>query len=221
MAARNDPAIWSGLFRLSPDSGQTLQAQIRQAIVAAILDRQIAASIAPALLPRARRPAWRGARHGGAGLPAARRPGFPGPPRAPRPISSIPKCWPPRRQPAPFGERSHSTIDWKALPAHRGDRSARGLPSRHNWIKAPYPLRLRQFDPALFPTAEWRECNRMALAVLEIRDWAGDRIDQDDPLLESSRSRPGSCPARHLRQSGRDHRHVWAPRTPSTCSRAC
>ena len=25
-----------------------------------------------------------------------------------------------------------------------------------------------QFDPALFPTAEWRECNRMALAVLEI-----------------------------------------------------
>src|SRR5690606_13576514 len=45
MATRTDPAIWSGLFRISAESGQTLQAQIRQAIVAAILDRQIAASM--------------------------------------------------------------------------------------------------------------------------------------------------------------------------------
>ena len=45
MAQRNDSAIWSGLFRISAESGQTLQAQIRQAIVAAILDRQIAASM--------------------------------------------------------------------------------------------------------------------------------------------------------------------------------
>src|SRR3954453_13337873 len=45
VAQRNDSAIWSGLFRISAESGQTLQAQIRQAIVAAILDRQIAASM--------------------------------------------------------------------------------------------------------------------------------------------------------------------------------
>src|SRR5690554_7523288 len=45
MTQRNDAAIWSGLFRISAESGQTLQAQIRQAIVAAILDRQIAASM--------------------------------------------------------------------------------------------------------------------------------------------------------------------------------
>jgi GntR family transcriptional regulator/MocR family aminotransferase len=45
MSQRNDSAIWSGLFRISAESGQTLQAQIRQAIVAAILDRQIAASM--------------------------------------------------------------------------------------------------------------------------------------------------------------------------------
>src|SRR5690606_12425470 len=52
-----------------------------------------------------------------------------------------------------------------------------------NWIKASYPFVFGQFDPALFPTAEWRECNRMALAVLEIRNWAADMIDRDDPLL--------------------------------------
>src|SRR5690606_22525209 len=45
MSTRTDPAIWSGLFRISAESGQTLQAQIRQSIVAAILDRQIAASM--------------------------------------------------------------------------------------------------------------------------------------------------------------------------------
>ncbi|TIQ92448.1 aminotransferase class I/II-fold pyridoxal phosphate-dependent enzyme, partial [Mesorhizobium sp.] len=28
-----------------------------------------------------------------------------------------------------------------------------------------------------------RECNRMALAVLEIRNWASDMVDRDDPLL--------------------------------------
>ena len=32
MAQRNDTAIWSGLFRISAESGQTLQAQIRQVI---------------------------------------------------------------------------------------------------------------------------------------------------------------------------------------------
>src|SRR5690606_5400436 len=52
-----------------------------------------------------------------------------------------------------------------------------------NWIKASYPFVFGQFDPALFPTAEWRECNRMALAVLEIRNWAADMVDRDDPLL--------------------------------------
>ena len=45
MPQRSDAAIWSGLFRISAESGQTLQAQIRQAIIAAIVDRQIAASM--------------------------------------------------------------------------------------------------------------------------------------------------------------------------------
>src|SRR3954467_6515207 len=45
MPQRNDTAIWSGLFRISAESGKPLQPQIRQAMVAAILDRQIAASM--------------------------------------------------------------------------------------------------------------------------------------------------------------------------------
>jgi GntR family transcriptional regulator / MocR family aminotransferase len=181
MAARNDPAIWSGLFRLSPDSGQTLQAQIRQAIVAAILDRQIAASMP---LPSCRVLADRlGVARGtvvlafqqlvdqGFLIARERRGHFVNP----EVLASPPV-------PAPQGERGAPGIDWKT----RRRIAATDLPEptkQDNWIKAPYPFVYGQFDPALFPTAEWRECNRMALAVLEIRDWAGDRIDQDDPLL--------------------------------------
>ena len=73
-------------------------------------------------------------------------------------------------------------IDWKA----RRQIAASDMPppAKHdNWIKSSYPFVYGQFDPALFPTAEWRECNRMALAVLEIRNWAADMVDRDDPLL--------------------------------------
>ena len=73
-------------------------------------------------------------------------------------------------------------IDWKSM--RKISASDMPGPSNHqNWIKSSYPFVYGQFDPALFPTAEWRECNRMALAVLEIRNWAADMVDRDDPLL--------------------------------------
>ena len=73
-------------------------------------------------------------------------------------------------------------VDWKAR--RRIAASEMPRPAKHeNWIKYSYPFVYGQFDPALFPTAEWRECNRMALAVLEIRNWAADMVDRDDPLL--------------------------------------
>ena len=90
-------------------------------------------------------------------------------------------------------------IDWKA----RRQIAASDMPppAKHdNWIKSSYPFVYGQFDPALFPTAEWRECNRMALAVLEIRNWASDMVDRDDPLLIEQ---PGAAVAetRHLSQT--------------------
>ena len=41
MPPRNSGMIWSGLIRLSPDGSQTLQSQIRQAVVTAVLDRLV------------------------------------------------------------------------------------------------------------------------------------------------------------------------------------
>ncbi len=181
MPQRNDTAIWSGLFRISAESGQTLQAQIRQAIVAAILDRQIAASMP---LPSCRILAEKlGVARGtvvlafqqlvdqGFLVARERRGHFVNPDVLATPAK------PHQKAPDQANE-----IDWKA----RRQIAASDMPppAKHeNWIKSSYPFVYGQFDPALFPTAEWRECNRMALAVLEIRNWASDMVDRDDPLL--------------------------------------
>jgi GntR family transcriptional regulator/MocR family aminotransferase len=182
MSSRTDPAIWSGLFRISADSGQTLQAQIRQAIVAAILDRQIAASMP---LPSCRILAEKlGVARGtvvlafqqlvdqGFLIAKERRGHFVNP----EVLAS------PSRMRESTTQEKRETIDWKA----RRRIAASDMPEpskQENWIKSSYPFVYGQFDPALFPTAEWRECNRMALAVLEIRNWAADMVDRDDPLL--------------------------------------
>lgn len=181
MPSRTDTAIWSGLFRISPHSGQTLQAQIRQAIVAAILDRQIAPSMP---LPSCRILAEKlGVARGtvvlafqqlvdqGFLIARERRGHFVNPEVIAAPPS-----------PAQKAHNDASAVDWKAI-RRVGASDLPEEPKNENWINASYPFVYGQFDPTLFPTAEWRECNRMALAVLEIRDWAADRVDQDDPLL--------------------------------------
>ncbi|MCC0042827.1 MAG: PLP-dependent aminotransferase family protein [Brucellaceae bacterium] len=181
MVSRNDAAIWSGLFRISADSGQTLQAQIRQAIVAAILDRQIAASLP---LPSCRMLAEKlGVARGtvvlafqqlvdqGFLIAKERRGHFVNPEF----LSGLDAD---ARRPEPKPDR----INWSSRRRVASSEPPQSL-YQGNWIKAPYPFVYGQFDPALFPTAEWRECNRMALAVLEIRNWAGDVVDRDDPLL--------------------------------------
>ncbi|MBS9721929.1 PLP-dependent aminotransferase family protein [Tianweitania sp. BSSL-BM11] len=181
MSHRNDAALWSGLFRISADSGQTLQAQIRQAIVAAILDRQIAASMP---LPSCRILADKlGVARGtvviafqqlvdqGFLVARERRGHFVNPQ-----VLATPG------KPAAKTDIAPSGINWKARRRVAASDMPRPL-KRDNWIASTYPFVYGQFDPNLFPTAEWRECNRMALAVLEIRNWASDVVDRDDPLL--------------------------------------
>jgi GntR family transcriptional regulator/MocR family aminotransferase len=182
MPQRNDTAIWSGLFRISAESGQTLQAQIRQAIVAAILDRQIAASMP---LPSCRILAEKlGVARGtvvlafqqlvdqGFLIARERRGHFVNPDviaSPPRPLQKV--------------DQPVDQVDWKAMRKLEPTEIAPPPLQNANWIKSPYPFVYGQFDPSLFPTPEWRECNRMALAVLEIRNWAADVGDRDDPLL--------------------------------------
>ncbi|MEX0346202.1 MAG: PLP-dependent aminotransferase family protein [Rhizobiaceae bacterium] len=181
MATRNDNTMWSGLFSITPSSGQTLQAQIRQAIVAAILDRQISVKMP---LPSCRVLAKKlGVARGtvvlafqqlvdqGFLVARERRGHFVNPD-----VLTTPD------QPQPVSASDQKQVDWRS----RTVTSARDLPKPdkpQNWQSSAYPFIYGQFDPSLFPTAEWRECNRMALAVLEINNWASDMFEQDDPLL--------------------------------------
>ncbi|UTW44115.1 PLP-dependent aminotransferase family protein [bacterium SCSIO 12696] len=52
-----------------------------------------------------------------------------------------------------------------------------------NWSRFPYPFVDSQFDPDLFPVAEWRECVRITQTGQEIYEWAGDCGESDDPIL--------------------------------------
>lgn len=57
-----------------------------------------------------------------------------------------------------------------------------------DWRSYPYPFLSGQYDPAHFPTNNWREAVRATSTVLEIQGWAADMIDDDDPdLIEQLR----------------------------------
>ncbi|MGI9502402.1 MAG: GntR family transcriptional regulator, partial [Geminicoccaceae bacterium] len=80
-------------------------------------------------------------------------------------------------------------VDWSPhlTMAPSGQRN---IDKPHDWLNFPYPFVCGQSDPTLFPINDWRECARQALSVLEIRGWAADLVDGDDPeLVEQIRTR--------------------------------
>jgi len=76
-------------------------------------------------------------------------------------------------------------------------RRVRSLPARWrevhdqpNWRHYPYPFIDGKFDTSLFPLAEWREANRLALGVADVNEWSTDSGDTDDPkLIEEIRTK--------------------------------
>jgi GntR family transcriptional regulator/MocR family aminotransferase len=52
-----------------------------------------------------------------------------------------------------------------------------------DWQTLPYPFIYGQVDHNLFPLAEWRECNRQALGKKWLGAWTNDTWSVDDPLL--------------------------------------
>jgi len=73
-------------------------------------------------------------------------------------------------------------LNWETRLRFRPSQQ-RNIVKPRDWQKQPYPFVYGQFDPDLFPTAEWRECCIKALSVLDIRSWAPDLIVHDDTML--------------------------------------
>ena len=59
----------------------------------------------------------------------------------------------------------------------------RSISKPANWQSYAYPFLYGQFDESLFPTSAWRECCFKALSVIDIRAWAPDQISRDDDSL--------------------------------------
>ena len=59
----------------------------------------------------------------------------------------------------------------------------RNIAKSAQWQRQAYPFVYGQFDPQLFPRANWRECATKALSMMDICDWAPDLISRDDDTL--------------------------------------
>ncbi|MDX1605015.1 MAG: PLP-dependent aminotransferase family protein [Candidatus Competibacterales bacterium] len=86
---------------------------------------------------------------------------------------------PRRRTPDPEPEPGP---DWPRRFTVRAS-ALRSLAKPPDWHRYPYPFIYGQSDPTLFPIADWRECSRQALSIRAIHAWTRDRVDADDPLL--------------------------------------
>lgn len=186
MAERSDEIPWASLFRLSAPCGRPLQVQIRQALVAAVQQGRLSSG--------ARVP---GSRELAECLSVARNTvvlayqqlideGF----LVSRERSGCYISESARQlgAPDPAPLRQKRDPDWDRRLAAPRSSVDRNIVKPRDWLSYPYPFLYGQFDPSLFPIQAWRECARMALSVLEIRDWARDFIDGDDPdLIEQLR----------------------------------
>ena len=181
MTARPTAVMWAQLLRRVPHGGITLQAQIRQMLVCAVLDGQLPVG---APIPSSRELAEQlgVARNtvvlayqqlvDDGFLVARQRSGFYVNPGV---VGS-------RVKPASAESKAGTPIDWarrfRFMPS-----TQRNIVKCSDWQSYAYPFLYGQFDPSLFPTADWRECCLKSLSILDIRAWAPDLILRDDASL--------------------------------------
>ena len=182
MPGRTREPMWSQLFQLSFESRVSLQAQIREMLVAAILDGHLPGGTA---LPSTRTLARElGVARNTVALAyellvqegylstRSRSGHFVNPEMA----GTRPAAAPVRRAP------EAAPVAWTArMPgAVSGQRN---IVKPRDWQRYPYPFVYGQIDPALLPIPGWRECSLQAMSSTAARGWAGDQVDGDDPLL--------------------------------------
>jgi GntR family transcriptional regulator / MocR family aminotransferase len=175
--------MWNQLLQLSFRGKIGLQAQIREMLVAAILDGQLPAGVA---LPSTRELA--------ASLGVSRntvalvyellasegylltksRSGHYVNPEIIVGAAGLP--------PQPRGEDLPEPVAWSAR-YRSGVSAQRNIVRPRDWQRYPYPFLYGQLDPILQPVPGWRECSLQATSSSEIRSWAGDLSDSDDGLL--------------------------------------
>ena len=59
----------------------------------------------------------------------------------------------------------------------------RNINKPRNWQDLPYPFIYGQPDPGLFPITDWRDCVYKAMGKKWLDEWSQDTLDNDDPML--------------------------------------
>ncbi|WP_028229493.1 MocR-like pyridoxine biosynthesis transcription factor PdxR [Paraburkholderia ferrariae] len=196
MPTRTPSALWAQQFRRSPESKTSLQHQIREMLVASILNGQLPPDSA---LPSSRELAEQlGVARNTVVLAyqmlveegylvSRERSGHFVNPAMLEGLHGV-TVQPPDVVKA---ERSGALAPpaWKSRIV-RPPTAQRNIVKPANWQNYAYPFIYGQFDQSLFPTNDWRECCLKALSIMEIRNWAPDLIERDDEsLIQQIRTR--------------------------------
>ena len=170
------------LFHLERAQATTLQSQIRETLVSAVLAGQLApGSPVPSTRAMARRLkvsrntvtlAYQALVTDGF-LAARERSGFYVAEDAPSVHFELPQGeHPPAAHP----------VDWVGRFRVRPTRQD-NIHKPVDWRQFPYPFIYGQMDAGLFPIADWRDCVRQAMGTRWLDAWTEDRFAEDDPML--------------------------------------
>ncbi|MEO0624866.1 MAG: PLP-dependent aminotransferase family protein [Pseudomonadota bacterium] len=170
------------LYHLDRNRPATLQAQIRELLVASIAGGQ--------LEPRAPVPSTRAMAHrlgvsrntvtlayqalvAEGFLVSRERSGFYVDPAAFEGLTPVPLA---------KGRAPGQGIDWERRSV-KDVHAARFITRPQDWSRYPYPFIYGQVDHTIFPIAEWRDSMRQAMGKRWLDAWTVDQYGQDDPLL--------------------------------------
>lgn len=182
MTGRTSSANWMQLFQQFAYEGVSLQDQIRQMLVSAILDGQVSSRMPvtscrklASQLGVARNTvvlAYQQLADEGYLVARERSGYYVNQDILDRRVSIQPH--------AP--SRDKSSISWDTRFRVRPSVQ-RNIVKFPDWQRYPYPFVYGQFDPSRFPVADWRECCVKVLGAMETRDWAPDFVTRDDSAL--------------------------------------
>jgi GntR family transcriptional regulator/MocR family aminotransferase len=174
--------VRDALYHLERSKPATLQAQIREILMAAISAGQLVADDpVPSTRAMARRLgvsrntvtlAYQALVAEGF-LMARERSGFYVDPQAADGLMATP---------APASIPANGSVNWGARLA-RNMEPQQFIQRPRDWQKFAYPFIYGQVDHAIFPIGEWRDCVRQAMGKRWLDAWTFDRYAEDDPLL--------------------------------------
>lgn len=79
-------------------------------------------------------------------------------------------------------ETSANPVDWEERLLKKPARQ-RNIKKARNWQQMPYPFIYGQPDRTLFPITDWRDCVYKAMGKKWLDEWSQDTQDNDDPML--------------------------------------